>query len=228
MTSPATIAVQNEAPVVRTNLAEELRVAWAAFAEATSKKSIFNAEIADTNRGVESTTTALSKIDPKSIENRTDATESKRRALRALRSKLEGLRAHGPGISEEFRDSEAALHRVRQQIAQNPEYSAAIAEQRRIIAEGAKVAEELWSGPLSNLAATVKRFEEIADREIEFERVTNTQLRDLGLPEVRAQLTNRRHVLPPLIVHMGLAEMEANCSEAIRQLRQYQGGIPAV
>lgn len=229
MTSPGTgtIAVLDEAPV-RTNLAEELRVAEAAFAEATRKKRIHDAEIAETSRAVEATTLELSRVDG-TFEGRTGYYESRRAALRGLNAKLPRLQAESQVIEKELAKSQAVVHRVRRQIIEHPVYAVAIAEQRRIIAEGVKVAEELWSGPLSSLAATVKRFEEIANSEVQFEQTTNDRLRATGLPELRAQLWNcGRSCVPSVIAGMPLDEIKANCHSALEQLRIYRGCIPAV
>ena len=224
MTSPA-IAVHDEAPV--RNLAAELRVAEASVSEATRKKRIHDAEILETSRTVGIATREVARVDG-TFEGRTDHYESMRRTLRELTAKLPRLQTESQAIEKELANSQAVVHRVRRQIIEHPVYAAAIAEQTKIIIEGVEVAQEAWSGSLANLPSVVKRFNAIADREIEFEHAANTRLREAGLPEIRVQLMNSRDTLPSMIANLPLDEMKTNCSAALELLRAYRGGIPAV
>jgi chromosome segregation ATPase len=218
MTSPGTAVVQDKTQ--ERSLVEKLRIAEAVLAEAKRIKRVTDEGIESAVRGIETNTRELNAV-AGTLEDRTDRYQDKRKAVRELDQRLEKLRADSRIAEKKLADSQVLVARVRCQIDQHPIYATAIAEQRKIIGEGVRAAEQMWSGPLSNMSAAVKRFEEIADRELLFERATNVRLRDAGLPELKAQLWNCRTALPSVIINMPLMQMKRDCDAALTRILSY-------
>lgn len=206
-------------------LAEELRVAEASANDAKRKKQILDDKIAGANLAIETKTRDLERV-AGTIYARAEQYEIMRKQLRELGSRLPALEAERRGVEKKLKESQAVLYRIRREIAEHPVYATAVSDQRKLIAQGVKAAEDCWTGTILALPEAVTRFDGAAERELDFERAINIQLRELGLPQIRAQLWNRREVLPLVVASMPLAEMAKNCGELLKQLRSY-GSVPA-
>jgi hypothetical protein len=208
--------VQENGPS-RTNLAEELRLAEAGVADATTKKRLADEKVITANRAIETRKTDLGRV-AGTFEGRADKYVMKLKEIKEISSQLPGLAAESRLAERKLEKFRGVVSLVRRQIAEHPEYSAAVAQQRKLIDDAVKVAEHMWSGCcLSNLIAAVKRFEEIADRELAFERTINVRLREAGVPLIRALLWNCDAV-PSRIANLPLEKIEADCKAKLKQL----------
>lgn len=209
---PDAPAVALETPVRHINLAEALRAAEAAVTEAQRKKRIFDQEMS-------AAITAATKAENDwNSGERQYFRDSKERQVREARGRVEALRTEASTVEKTLREAEAQLVSVRRQITEHPDYVAALAEQRKIVAEAREMASRAWSAPLFEIRKFVSRFDEAIDREDGFVRRSNAQLRNLGLPELHARLRNHRHALPLAIVDMNLNALWSEASRALQRL----------
>jgi hypothetical protein len=197
----------------RTDLAVRLRKAREKFNANSTKKRLLEQQIEKTTKHIQATQKILSGTDINYRETRLQELQEGMTRLRQLKADL-------PIIDRELSFAEGVLEDIRREITNHPVYAGVVREQDALVAEALQIANRSWNAPLSQVASLVAAYDKVADREVLLLRSANTQLIQLGLPEIRDRIYGCRESLPLFVCNFPLDILRRNAGEFFNRLSQ--------
>jgi hypothetical protein len=127
----------------------------------------------------------------------------------------------GQKLEGELRKKECALGKIVERIAEHPAYKAVHDKQRWLVTEATKLARSIFSVPLDEVAAVLKKIETLADAENSLITSTRGALRSDGLPDLRPKLARFLQEIRPDAILESLPGARTQVFEAVNKINEH-------